>query len=451
MNELEAEVLMLRHKAATKYGPHFWGAVIGAGASLIGSAIGGGGKKSKGYNSKYTQEYEEGGRQGLYNSLGATYAEPDQAATDKYNKDLAAYYAGINSGNTVRAGGLPGNRVGGWGGGGYQNPVKEPEKPKGSWDFSNVGKPLSVADANKEYDYSGIDQAMAGYKAGPQYSPDAYKATAYTQNAYTPTSYTQNAYTPTSYNRATYNFADPENINQQSALQYGLASKNINRQGQDSLEQMRGAVGPRNAGLLAKLGANNQRGVSENLASMDSALRSNALNQILQKNQEQQMAQSLEDRYAQDFAANQNKIGADYAAQQNQFGANYAAQQNKYGADYAAQQNQFGADLASREGQFGAELGNKQKYDLAGLIKDYQDSLGTAGQNKIVTQENIRSGRQAEKDAYLNQLLDLYKSSAGQTSQNANAAMADATARRGQTLGFLGNVASSYSNSKKKD
>lgn len=151
------------------------------------------------------------------------------------------------------------------------------------WDTSNIGKTKTAADANSQYDYSNVDSAINGFK--------------------------NSAYTPTK-----FNFADNDLIDQQSDLQYGLGAKNINRQGAGALEKVRETAGTRRPGLLAKAAGQNQRDVGEQLAGLNTNLRTSALGQKLSLGKDQQIAQAGENQYADTAGYRNNAALADAAS-----------------------------------------------------------------------------------------------------------------------------------------
>lgn len=112
------------------------------------------------------------------------------------------------------------------------------------------------------------------------------------------------------YNPAQFNFESlPDQYYQGS---YDLGAKNIRREGQGNLKQLRESLGPRNQGLLFKAGANANRQQEENLAGLASKLGLERMQEKSQLGKEQQIAQAgegykgyqsradLEDRIAKD-------------------------------------------------------------------------------------------------------------------------------------------------------
>lgn len=142
------------------------------------------------------------------------------------------------------------------------------EKGRQRYDYSQVGQPVSMASATSEYDFSPMDQAIAGMRT--------------------------RATNPNKYQTSTFNFADPSMIDAMTANEYAMGSSDINRQAQGNLEKLRETVGTRRPGLLLKAGENNQRSTAENLARLQQSLRGTAMGQKLALNKEQQLAQAGE-------------------------------------------------------------------------------------------------------------------------------------------------------------
>jgi len=224
------------------------------------------------------------------------------------------------------------------------------------WDVSNTNKAVTAADANKNYDYSGVDEAIAGFKNPTQYS--------------------------STYNPTTFNFADNDMIDQQSDLQYGLGAKNINRQGSGALEKLRETTGTRRPGLLMKAGAQNQRDVGEQLAGLNTNLRTSALGQKLALGKDQQIAQAGENLNASNFNLGKESAQSD------------------------------------------------ENYRNSGALAD--TSL-----NKVQTQESNRAQLQAENDRILEMLYNYW----GKNADLKNGAAAQSQQSSGGVLGKVGGIA----------
>lgn len=253
---------------------------------LLGSIFGGGGGgKSNAYQSPNLKEYETNYKTGLYNRLGAgmmknpKYQAPGSqvkasgpmSATGGQSTIFNPYFQ-YNNPNQTKA-----------------TPASNSNEPEYLPDFSNVGKQVGMNEANSPYDYSGVDQALAGYKGGSKYTPTKFS------------------------------FGDPNMIDEQADLEYGMGAKGINRNAQGSLEKLRESVGTRRPGLLLKAGESSNRDAAENLANMHSQIRSNALGQKLQYGKEEQLANDDASRFADDqslqylnglSSANLNKVSA---------------------------------------------------------------------------------------------------------------------------------------------
>lgn len=227
-----------------------------------------GGGKSNAYQSANIKEYEDSYKTGAFNRVGAT-----KIKNPKYNPTPASTPA---SG----AVGPRGSQMT------YNNPYFQYNNPNQSkatpsspasnepeytYDFSNVGKQIGMNEANAPYDYSGVDQAIESYKKGPSYTAPKF------------------------------NFGDPNMIDEQANLEYGLGAKNINRNAQGALEKLRETMGTRRPGLLMKAGEGNARMAGENLASLNTKLRSDAMGQKLQYGKDQQLAQDDANRYLADL------------------------------------------------------------------------------------------------------------------------------------------------------
>ncbi len=128
--------------------------------------LGGGGSSAKGYTSPYTGENDTALNTGLYNRVGAT--------------------------STMGPDG----------------------KPK--YDYSGVGKNISMPEATSQYDFGNLNQAAAGFK-----------------------------------NPFQYHFADNNMIDDAAKNEYDLGSKDINRSGQSQLQGIQRALGARRPGCRA--------------------------------------------------------------------------------------------------------------------------------------------------------------------------------------------------------
>lgn len=131
------------------------------------------------------------------------------------------------------------------------------------FDYSQSFDPKTKGDAVGQFDFSGMDQAISGFK-----NPTA------------------------TYNPYQFNFSG--DVNKLADEQYNLGSKSIQRQGAGGLEKLRETVGTRRPGLLGKLGDQNQRGILETLGGLRGNLNVNAMNQGLELNKAQQLAQASE-------------------------------------------------------------------------------------------------------------------------------------------------------------
>lgn len=245
---------------------------------------GGGGGKSNAWEDPNLKEYSGNVKSGLYNRLGAT-----QVKNPNYKPPSTTYSSGPMAANGTQSTIFNPRYQ-------YANPnqtnatrTTSSNEPEYITDFSNVGKQVGMNEANSPYDYSGIDSAIDSYKRGPSYT------------------------TPK------FNFGDSGMIDDQANLEYGLGAKNINRNAQGTLEKLRETVGTRRPGLLLKAGEDSNRNASENLASLNSQLRGNAMGQKLQYGKDQQLAQDDANRYLADLmmknsdalsSANLNKISA---------------------------------------------------------------------------------------------------------------------------------------------
>ncbi len=304
---------------------------------FIGKAIGGvtsilgGGSGSKGYSSGNTGQYEDAAKQGAFNMVGAT------------------------------------------------------KKADGTYDFSNVGKPITgaagVQSANQGFDYSGINKALQGYNKGPQAMTQNYQS-----------GYNAQAYKPTQFNYQEL----PQQYYDQA---YQSGSKDINRQGAGQLQQLQSAVGTRRPGLLLKAGQQNQRDVGENLANLSSTLGQQRMQQGVDLGVQQQ----------------QNQEAA------NQYGANLGEQQSQFGANEGYKGYQSRADLEKGNAQ------NAQNY--------LQGSLG-AGQAKLAGQQSAVSNAQQDQMNRMNYLMQLYTQAQGGNQQSAG--LQNQT--RGQNLNFISSL-----------
>lgn len=234
---------------------------------------------------------------------------------------------------------------------------------------SNQG-PVASGGGNQGYDYGAIDKAAQGFGSAPQL---------------------KETYNPTSYQKT--DFSNLQNLPESYANEaYGLGSKDIRREGAGQLSQLKGAVGTRRPGLLAKLGQNQARTIGENLASLRGNLDINRINQ----NNE-----------------NQFKI-----ASMNQG------------------ENQFGANFGANEGYRGYQSRSDLEKGNAGLSKDYLTSLADVGAKKVGLQQQ---GTQAEREdlARRQQMLqDYLKTIVGSASGT--------TPGSGGLLGGAAKIASSF-------
>ncbi len=153
------------------------------------------------------------------------------------------------------------------------------------FDYSQSFKPKTKAESVGQFDLSGMDQAISGYR-NPGTLTQSYKSGA-------------------NFNPYQFNFSG--DVNKLADEQYGLGSKDIRREGAGSLEKLRETTGTRRPGLLSKLGEDSQRGMLENLGTLRGNLNVNAMNQSLDLNKAQQLAQAAENTNSE-----QNRAGEGY-------------------------------------------------------------------------------------------------------------------------------------------
>lgn len=120
---------------------------------------------------------------------------------------------------------------------GYQQTGDWSKGTKSAWNWNGYQTPVTVDSANSGFDYSGLDDAISKYKAGP----------------------TKLSYTP---------LAD-----QYYTDQMALGAKDINRTGAGAIAKAQEAIGTRRPDLLFKAADNAGRATQESLASLNTNLR----------------------------------------------------------------------------------------------------------------------------------------------------------------------------------
>lgn len=183
------------------------------------------------------------------------------------------------------------------------------------FDFSKVGGSIGKDEALKGYDFNPYNQAISSFQ-NPSLFGDKY-------------------------NTSQFNF---QGLPQQYANdQYALGAKDVRRESQGNLKQLNESLGPRNKGLLFKAAGNAQRAEQENLAGLNTGIRSNMAMQNAEFQKAQQLAQ-----------ANENMAG---------FNANLGV-------------NKANADERYRNAQALADTGGKkiaQEGDVTKTERDYKD------------------------------------------------------------------------------
>lgn len=158
-----------------------------------------------------------------------------------------------------------GNRLG-------AKPISTDKDGRITFDWSNTGKSMSIPEATAGYDFSGYDKAI---------------------------------------NQNPYQYSFSSLPDQYYNDQYNLGAKDVRREGQGQLDQYKRAIGTRRPGLLLKSQETSGRQIGENLASLGTTLRGQAMKEKSDLGRMEQMAQADENyRVNQGIAnATQNKIG----------------------------------------------------------------------------------------------------------------------------------------------
>lgn len=251
-----------------------FGTIAGFGKKLLGGGGGGGGPI--GYSSPYTKEYEEKAKDKIYSNM----SQPDKK------------FSGVDAFN----------------------------------------------EAQKPYDFSGLNSAISSYKNMGSYRPSTYGA-------------------------SQYNFSGlPQ---QYGDLAYASGSKDIKRQGNSNLESLKETVGPRRLGLLAKLSGNQARDTGENLAKLRSDIDLDVMNKNVDLGKEQQLQQAVENYKATGFNADEAYKKATFDQQNAQGLADLEKSKLGLQSNVVGQQ----ADLASAEK-------NYNNMDLDRLIDLFTKTAG---------------------------------------------------------------------------
>lgn len=256
----------------------------------------------------------------------------------------------------------------------------------GSYDYSQVGKPITgaagIAKATSGYDYSPVNEAISGYRR-PSLFTQTYSS----------------SYAPKTYNPYSFNFSRLPS--EYGDMAYEQGAKDVRREGAGNLEKMRETVGPRRIGLLSKMSESNGRNVGEQLARLNSDIRLNQMNRNIDLGRAEQEAQAGENLRAAQFGEDQSRFGA--------------------GESYKGYQSRADLERANEE--------NRLK-NLAGLSE--------TGFNKISSQSGLVENERNYEDQALQYLMNMFNNTAG---LNQGAAQLDAQ-KRGQNLGFLGSIIS---------
>lgn len=168
--------------------------------------------------------------------------------------------------------------------------------------------------------------------------------------------------------------------------QYELGAGDVRRENAGQLESLRETLGTRRPGLLLKAGQNSQRSAMETLAKMRAGFGAEAAKEQTNLNVQQQLANA-----AEAFKGYQSR-----------------------------------ADLESRRAD--------ESFRNKGALADSE-------RNRIGLQSDVTERERAYQDQALQYLMDLFAQGANQSSANAQLK----NQARGQNLGFLGGVASSFS------
>lgn len=366
------------------------------------------GGASKGYQSPYTKEYENVSRDAIYNRLGAKKkgAAPTQQtpttpqkpwdptsrgmpSTMSYNSmRSAAPQNNLNTGPAWLRERNPQNYSG-------QSSASTPQQtraPESEWDFSSVGGQVNKNSAIKDYDFSGLNQAMQGLKK-TSYSPR-------TREAYN----FQNEEDAANRNAYNYDFAKlPESY---GATEYELGAKNMRRDAMGYLDTLGDSYGIRNMGALNKAQENARRGFGENLATLQAGISQDVLRQNIEQARAQQLSQADENYRSDEFnRAKKNSL------------------------------QQAQADELYRTDAFNDD--QRRYYDSNRL--NYLNSLSDANMKKIGTEADITGMERDYQDRALEYLLGQYETGSDQSHKNADRSEQS----KGRIFSFLGNVAGS--------
>lgn len=296
------------------------------------------------------------------------------------------------------------------------NPIKDDQgNPVYEYDTTNIAKPVSTSEAKSGYSFGGYDKAANNLGKKFNFSQE------YT-SGYNPTSFTSG------YSRTTL---DPTKFNYETLpkeygdLAYNSGAKDIRREGQGQLEKLQETVGVRRPGLLLKASEGVQRGTRESLADLGSKIRLSEMEQGTNLKVQQQKDQAEENYKKAGFDDQTAKTLADEKYKEASFGDTQAQFKAGEGAK----------EYESRAAKEKAQADENLSRDKAGV-----DAAG----NKINLEADVTESERNYKDKALEYLMDLFKSTAGLSADEASRATSAATARRGQNLGLLGDVASIF-------
>lgn len=383
--------------------------------------LGGGGPKP--YQSADLGDYESATKSGLFNRVGAQKVKNPayDTAMQDYERQMQRY----NSAQQQQP--IAMNRAqatSGW----YQPPAapQRPNVEESTYDYSNVGKPVSGGMSgnnykvgDQQYDFSGINKSIQGFQNPQKYNQNY-------QSTYNPTLFKEtysSGYNPVAYKPTNFNYGKLPS--QYADIAYQEGAKDIRRQGQGDLEKLRETVGVRRPGSLMKAAEQSQKNVGEQLAGLNSQIRLAEMMKNLDLGVQQQQDQAGENLRTSQFGEGQQQFKA---------GEGYKGYQSRSDIEKAQEQQ---AIQKSSEDYRGYQSRADQEKAQNDEIYRYLDSLNQANQNSVVTQGNLLQNERNYQDQGLQYLMDILKTNAGAQNQAAQIG----AQKQGNFLQFLSGVA----------
>ena len=259
---------------------------------------------------------------------------------------------------------------GGGGSGGYVSPYTRSYENQNQSALSNMLGGVSK-DKNGNYNFGEGFKNLSG-SAGKDYATQGYD--------FSPMDTAIESYKTSSYKPTAYSFGDENKIDEMTDLQYGLGSKNINRAGNNSLTKIQEATGTRRPGLLMKAAETNQRGVNEDLASLNSNLRATALGQKTQLNKEQQLAQEEQAKYGAEDSLRRNQAMAEAA--QNKISTESGLTENE--RNHQKQMMDYLQDLFYKTGGMAGQAAATRESGRGNTL-DFLGTIGSSGVGRVAT------------------------------------------------------------------